>query len=451
MTEEPKSLSEMVNSLLCTGNCRKKDAFMRSKNSPLITDYNNAMGKYINLRENHKILYEKIEALKKDIAQLHRDVNQQQSDKSDHENEPVNTSADEMEESSQNSDSVKNTNCSSSCAESVRTEEKSKEDDESHQRAANNVISDKNDLYAWKYVFSWFAETWDVPTKTDESGESDVSTEELDTSVSSDSKINSDDSGNCSSTPETSNDTLETPCNDEKLDIFHCDNEEIVEQGSSDDLGNQTQDSGISDKEHKSSKDFDCDKQSESGSIASKDSQIVLDTECSSSDLPESSNVKNSEVDKVEEETSIESNSAEIHGNTKTIEKKSMEINSTIESDDETIEETIMETFSTETPENIVSEERESAEVTSTDNSTLDPKGSDSENGDFNKAKSTESVPSKKKWSRRNRRPRKKNVQKENPNLRQTKPKLESKFADTFSSADSCEQGSSKIKHTRKH
>ncbi|KAF5782518.1 hypothetical protein HanXRQr2_Chr11g0496791 [Helianthus annuus] len=36
------------------------------------------MAKYIDLRENNKILYEKIDALKKDIAQLHRDVNQQQ-------------------------------------------------------------------------------------------------------------------------------------------------------------------------------------------------------------------------------------------------------------------------------------------------------------------------------------------------------------------------------------
>ena len=35
-------------------------------------------GVTISLRENNKILYEKIEALKKDITQLHRDVNQHQ-------------------------------------------------------------------------------------------------------------------------------------------------------------------------------------------------------------------------------------------------------------------------------------------------------------------------------------------------------------------------------------
>ncbi|MFS8008306.1 putative transcription factor interactor and regulator CCHC(Zn) family [Helianthus anomalus] len=78
MTKEPKSLSETVNSLLCTKHCRKKVAFLRSQNSALITDYNNAMGKCISLQENNKIRYEKIEALKKDIAQLHIDVNQQQ-------------------------------------------------------------------------------------------------------------------------------------------------------------------------------------------------------------------------------------------------------------------------------------------------------------------------------------------------------------------------------------
>ncbi|MFS8002664.1 hypothetical protein Hanom_Chr13g01204741 [Helianthus anomalus] len=77
MTEEPKSLSDTVNSLLCTKHYRKKVALLRSQNSTLITDYNTVMGKYISLQENNKILYEKIEALKKDITQLHRDVNQQ--------------------------------------------------------------------------------------------------------------------------------------------------------------------------------------------------------------------------------------------------------------------------------------------------------------------------------------------------------------------------------------
>ncbi|MFS8019310.1 hypothetical protein Hanom_Chr15g01402321 [Helianthus anomalus] len=77
-TEEPRSLSEMVNSLLCIEHCRKKVALPRSQNSALITDYNSATGKCISLRENNKILYENIDALKKDITQLHRDVNQQQ-------------------------------------------------------------------------------------------------------------------------------------------------------------------------------------------------------------------------------------------------------------------------------------------------------------------------------------------------------------------------------------
>ncbi|MFS7919655.1 hypothetical protein Hanom_Chr03g00215231 [Helianthus anomalus] len=68
LTEEPKSLPKMVNSLLCTEHCRKKVAFLRSQNSALIIDYNSAIGKCISLRENNKIFYEKIEALKKDIA-----------------------------------------------------------------------------------------------------------------------------------------------------------------------------------------------------------------------------------------------------------------------------------------------------------------------------------------------------------------------------------------------
>ncbi|MFS7962839.1 hypothetical protein Hanom_Chr08g00731241 [Helianthus anomalus] len=48
-TEEPISLSEMVNSLLCTEHYRKKVTLLRSQNSALITDYNNAMGKCISL------------------------------------------------------------------------------------------------------------------------------------------------------------------------------------------------------------------------------------------------------------------------------------------------------------------------------------------------------------------------------------------------------------------
>ncbi|XP_022014834.1 uncharacterized protein LOC110914342 [Helianthus annuus] len=127
------------------------------------------------------------------------------------------------------------------------------------------------------------------------------------------------------------------------------------------------------------------------------------------------------------------------------MEKEFIEINSTVESDDETVEEIIMETFSAESPENMVSEEKGSVKVTSTDSSTVDPKG------DLNKTESTESVPSKKKWSRRNRRPKRKNVKKENSNLKQTEPKLKGKVADSYSCADNCEPGTSKIKHPRKH
>ncbi|MFS8021069.1 hypothetical protein Hanom_Chr16g01423101 [Helianthus anomalus] len=36
------------------------------------------MSKCISLREKNKLLYEKVEAQKKDIAQLHKDLNQQQ-------------------------------------------------------------------------------------------------------------------------------------------------------------------------------------------------------------------------------------------------------------------------------------------------------------------------------------------------------------------------------------
>ncbi|MFS7963002.1 hypothetical protein Hanom_Chr08g00733081 [Helianthus anomalus] len=66
----------MVNSLLCSEHCRNKLALMRAHNSALIIDYDSAMAKCISFRENNKILYEKIDALKKDIAQLHLDVNQ---------------------------------------------------------------------------------------------------------------------------------------------------------------------------------------------------------------------------------------------------------------------------------------------------------------------------------------------------------------------------------------
>ncbi|XP_021991161.1 dentin sialophosphoprotein-like [Helianthus annuus] len=385
--------------------------------------------------------------------------------------EPVNKPAEEIKESSPNSDSVENTNCSSLCAESVRTEEKSKEDDESHQSAADNVISDKNDLYAWNCVFSWFAETWGVPTKTDESGaiildyacdkndyvennenvENDVagepyvSSEEFETSVSNNSENNSDDSENCTCMPETSNDTSDASCSNDEFDVIDCDNEEfIVEQGSSDGLGNQSEDSRISDNELKSSSISDCDNQSESSSIAKEDSQTVLDIDNSSSELPESSNVEISEADLIEK-TSIESNFAETHGNMKTMEKESIEINSTVESDDETVEEIIVENFSADSSEDMVSKEKEDVKVTSTDSSFIDPKS------DLNKTESTEFVPPKRKRSCRNRRPKRKNAKRENPNLKQTELKLKGKVTDTYSFADSCEPGSSKNKHPQKH
>ncbi|XP_021990585.1 lisH domain-containing protein C1711.05-like [Helianthus annuus] len=239
--------------------------------------------------------------------------------------EPVSEPAEEMKESSPNSDSVKNTNCSSLCTESVRTEEKSKEDDESHRSAADNVISDKNGRYARNCVFL---------------GEHNVSSEEFETFVSNNSENNSDNSEYYTYMSESLNDTSDAPCR------------------SSDDLGNQTEDSGISDNELKSSNVSDCDDQSESSSIAKEDGQTVLDTDCSSSELPESSNVESSEADLTEEETSVESKSVETHGNMETMEKESIEINSTVESDDETVEEIIVETFSTDSPEDMVSKER---------------------------------------------------------------------------------------------
>ncbi|XP_021996295.1 papilin-like [Helianthus annuus] len=622
MTEEPKSLAETVNSLLCTEHCRKKVALLRSQNSALITDNNTVMGKYISLRENNKILYEKIEALKKDIAQLHRDVNRQQcwvhdykhrlivktlecdsvkgelelltgkykqnelnikkfdtssatvqnlcnvqlayqenkgkglgykkvpppynhnysrlpvteqemenydtmmygkpsdyvdydpskskrspyadfkkpmsfvkdenvqnesaDNESDQKNEtvinaetetetktePVNKLAEEMKESSSNSDSVENTNFSSLCAESVRNEEESKEDDESHRSAANNVVSDKNGIYAWNSVFSWFAETWGVPTKTDKfgsiildyacdkndcvenvvnvendvAGEPDASSEEFETSVSNNSENHSDNSEYHTCMSETLNDTSDTPYSNDDFDVTNSDNEEFtVEQGSSDDLGNQTEDSGIPDNELKSLNVSDCDDQSDFCSITKEESQVVLDTDFSSSELPESSNVENSEGDLTEEETSIESNSAETHGNMEAMEKEFIEINSTVESNDETIEEIDMETFSQDSPEDMLSTEKEDVKVTLTDNSPIDP------NSNLNRTESTESVPPKRKRSRRNRRPKRKNPKRETSNLKQTEPKLKGEVEDTYSCADSCKAGSSKNKHTPKH
>ncbi|XP_021979788.1 acidic repeat-containing protein-like [Helianthus annuus] len=350
-----------------------------------------------------------------------------------------------MKESSSNSDSVKITNFSSLCAESVRTEEESKEDDESHQSATNNVVSDKNDYACDKNDCVENADNI-VNVKNDVAGESDVSSEEFETSLSNNSENLSDNSEYHTCTSESLNDTSDAPCNNDDFEVTNCDNERFtVEQGSSDDLGNQLEDSGIPDNELKSSNVSDCDSQSDSCSIAREESQVVFDTDYSSSELPESSNAENSEVDQTKEETSIESNSAEIHENMKPMEKESMEIDSIVESDDETIEEIIMETLSVDTPENMVSEEKGSVKVTSTDSSTDDPKG------DLNKTESTESVPSKRKRSRRNRRPKRKNAKRENSNLKQTEPKLKGIVEDTNSCADSCKAGSSKKKHAPKH
>ncbi|XP_022019948.1 dentin sialophosphoprotein-like [Helianthus annuus] len=361
----------------------------------------------------------------------------------------VKTSTEETKESLSSSDSVDITNSSSSCAESVKTEEKSELDDGSHQSIADDVISlrDKHDLYVWNYVFSWFAETRGVPTKTDESGavfldygcdenvligKSDVLTDKLETPVSSDSEISSGDSDNYSSVPETSIDTSETHDKDEKIDMFDCDNEEIDEQGSSHKPDNQMQ--------------------LESSSVAPEESQTVSDIDCSTSDKPESIDVRDSDVDEAEEEISVETNSAETYEKLEPKEKESMEINSTVDSTDETEEEIYVETNSAETPENMFSEEKGSVEINSTDDSTLDPKGLDSEESVLNEAKSSESAPLKKNRSRKNRRSQKKKVQKENPPLKQTepKPKLKGKVVDTYSCADNCEQGSSKIKHAHK-
>ncbi|XP_022020106.1 putative surface protein SACOL0050 [Helianthus annuus] len=256
-----------------------------------------------------------------------------------------------------------------------------------------------------------------ISTEEIEERKPDVLTNKLETSVSSDSEISSGDSGNYSCMPETSNDTSETHDKDEKLDIFYCDSEEIDRHGSSDEPDNQMADSGTLDNEHSSSKDSDCDEQLESRNVAAKESQIVSDIDCSSSDKPESVDVKDSEVDKAEKEIPVETNSEETHEISEPEEKGSMEINSTVDS---TEGEIFVETFSRETPENIFSEEKGYVEINSTDDSTLDPKGSDSKEYVSNEAKSTEAVSSKKNQSRKNRRSWKKKVKKENPSLQQT-------------------------------
>ncbi|XP_021995741.1 uncharacterized protein LOC110892915 [Helianthus annuus] len=308
---------------------------------------------------------------------------------------------------------------------------------------------------------SWYAESWGIPIKTDDSGvvvldydreenaltgKSDVFSDKLETPVSSDSEISSADSGNYSSVAETSTDTSETfkQNKDEKVDMFNCVSKEIDEQGSYDEPNIQVADSCTSDDERSASRNFECDKHSEPSSATPEESQIVY----SSSEKPESADARNSEVDEAEEEIFVETNSEEIYEISEPEEKGSTIINLTVDSTDE--EEISVETNSAEPPENIVSEEKESVEVNSTNDSTLDPKGSDSEESTSNKAKSTESAPLKKRRSRKNRRPRKKKVRKENPTLKQTEPKLKGKAVDTCSCADNCKQGSSKTKHTHK-
>ncbi|XP_022018804.1 dentin sialophosphoprotein-like [Helianthus annuus] len=286
---------------------------------------------------------------------------------------------------------------------------------------------------------SWYAESRGIPIKIDNSGvvvldydrdenaltgKSNVSTDKLETPVSSDSEMCSGDSDNYS---------------------------KVDEQGSSDESDIQVVDSGTSDNEHSTSRNSECDKHSEPSSATPEKSQTVSNIDCSSCEKPESADVRNLEVDEAEEEIFVETISEETHEILELEENGSTEINSTVDSTDETEEEIYAETNSVETPENIVSEEKESVKVNSTEDSTLDPKGSDSEGSISNKAKSTESAPSKKKRSRKNRRPRKKKIQKENPSLMQTEPKLKGKAVDTDSCADSCKAGSSKTKHTPKH
>ncbi|XP_022004044.1 uncharacterized protein LOC110901531 [Helianthus annuus] len=540
--DKPRSLIDTVNYLLCTEPCRNRVAQLRALNSKMMDDYNRVMEKYIGLRENNKILYEKIDALKKDIAQLHRDVNQQQcwgelelltgkykqnelnikkfdtssdtvrnlcdvqlaykentgkglgykqvpppynhnysrmptteqeqenydimiygkpsdyvpwepfkpknarpadfqkpmnfvknadqncsnesagESEKENETEPVKMSTEEHQEvmSSSDSDSVDNINCFSTCAESVTVEEQSAVDDEPHSIVAD-VADDsdaaKPDHYAWNYVMSSFAEAHGVPTRTSESG-----------AVILDRNEN-----NYSSVPETSDDTSETQ-----------------EEGSSNEPDSQVADSGTSDNERSTSENSECAKHSDLSSATPEESQTVSNIDCSSHEKPESADVKDSEVDEAEEKIFAESISEETNGISKIEEKRSIDINSSVDSNDETEEEIFVETFSTKTPEKMGSEEKESVEVNSTDNSTFDPKRSDSEESVSNETKSPESVPSKKKRSRKNRRPRKKKVRKENLSLGQTEPKLKGKTVDTCSCADNCKQGSSKTKHTHK-
>ncbi|MFS7990844.1 hypothetical protein Hanom_Chr11g01063671 [Helianthus anomalus] len=77
-TDEPKSLIDTVNTLLCSDHCRSKLAQLRAHNFNLINDYNSSMTKCIGLRENNKLLTKNVEAQKKDIDLLHKDLNQQQ-------------------------------------------------------------------------------------------------------------------------------------------------------------------------------------------------------------------------------------------------------------------------------------------------------------------------------------------------------------------------------------
>ncbi|XP_021979749.1 uncharacterized protein LOC110875863 [Helianthus annuus] len=371
----------------------------------------------------------------------------------ENESEPVKTSANEPQEilSNSDSDSIDNVKCFSSCAESVTVEEQSAADDNSHSSVAavaDDSDATKRDHYALNCVVSWYAESWGMPIKTDDSGAVVLDYDRDENTLTWKSDVFSADSGNYSSVPETSTDTSETfkQNKDEKVDMFNCVSKEIDEQGSSDEPDIQVADSGTSDDEHSASGNFECDKYSEPSSATPEESQTVY----SSSEKPESADVRNAEVDEAEEEIFVETNYEEIYEISEPEEKGSTEINLTVHSTDETEEEIYVETNSAEPPENIVSEERESVEVNSTNDSTLDPKGSDSEESTSNKAKSIESAPLKKRRSRKNRRLRKKKVRKENPTLKQTEPKLKGKAVNTCSCADNSKQGSSKTKHTHK-
>ncbi|KAJ0940046.1 putative transcription factor interactor and regulator CCHC(Zn) family [Helianthus annuus] len=362
------------------------------------------------------------------------------------ETEPIERSIEEIEENLLVSDSIDNTNCSNSCAESETVEEQSVVNDEPHSDVADNSDAVNHDLDVWNYVMSYFAEAYGVPTRTDESGavildrdenvftrKPDVSTDKLDTCVSSDSESHSDGSDNYPSVPETSDDTSEPR-----------------EQGSSDEPDSQVADFGTTENEHSTSENSECVKHSVSSSATPEEHQTVSNIDCSLHKKPESADVKDSEVDETEEKTFTECISKETHGSSKIEEKGSMEINSSVESNDETEEEIFMESFSVKTPENIVSKEKESVEVNSTENSTCDPKESNSAEIVSNEAKSSKLDPPKKKRSRKNRKQRKKKVQKENPSLTQTKSKLKGKVADAYSLADNREHGPSKIKHEQK-